>query len=89
MKTLFFILRIELLRFFNPNATHCFFYSEGQRRISDNFKDTEFDDWPKPLYKGLDYTEMKGFEFGYFSNWEDAKFLGIGTFNDVTYKQTI
>jgi hypothetical protein len=82
MKKKLFYLRVWWLRLFNRKATHCFFYSEGQRNVSISWEVKH----TLPLFKDIEYTEMRGFEYGP-SNWEDAKLLGIGTTEDVTFNK--
>jgi len=65
-------------------ATHVFYFSEKQLHCCDGF--FKFDRMPNPdvRFKGKPYTEMREFKHG-FSNWDDAKIVGIGGYSDVRW----
>ena len=91
MKLLAFKFRVFIYNLFSSEkATHTFFYSKQQQEVIDS--DIPFSDFerlaPKGFttYKGVRYTEMKGFKYGYKSNWDDAVILGFGSDKDIKFE---
>jgi len=64
-------------------ATHVFYFSEEQLHCCDGL--FMLDGMPESdaRFKGKPYTEMRDFKYG-VSNWDDAKVVGIGGYNDIT-----
>jgi hypothetical protein len=67
--------------FIKKKYTHLFFYSEQQDKIGLNVYPYE-----KHItyVNGIEYSEMREIGKG-FSNWDDAKIVGIGSYKDITY----
>ena len=87
MKQLFRKIRIYFLKVIfklkkKINSTHLFFYSEGQNNVFDDFEETK----RSPYFNGKEYTEMMEFKNSW-SNWSDAKLLGVGTYENISYEK--
>ena len=65
--------------FINKEATHLFFYSKNQKELSLDLHANQ----QNTYFKGYEYTEAMS--ISYCSNWEDAKFVGIGSYEDITF----
>jgi len=72
--------QIAALRRENPSATHSFWFSQGQKDVSQRF---DFERG-KTTFNNSEYTEMIGFKFKKLSNWPDAVFLGVGSYSNVS-----
>tara|TARA_R110000796_G_scaffold162824_1_gene279758 strand:- start:479 stop:733 length:255 start_codon:yes stop_codon:yes gene_type:complete len=55
--------------------THIFMYSRHQANLGSR----------KIHFKGVPYSEMRGFEFDFKSNWDDMMLLGVGTNKDIEH----
>jgi hypothetical protein len=65
--------------FTKKELTHAFFYSQKQYEVGTDFRKR------KVYFKGKEYSEMCGFEFGATNNWSDAKLLGFGSYKDISF----
>lgn len=92
-KLLSFTILAKILAFvvnlFKKNKiTHLFFYSSEQHsRLTSNFYSGHFEHYRYNRVKGKVYTEMREIGQGY-SNFEDAKIVAIGGYNDITFHDT-
>lgn len=62
--------------------THAFFYSQGQKDLTDKLI-APFG--VKVLFQGKEYTEMREIKHGW-CNWPDSRLIGLGSNKDLSYK---
>lgn len=80
-----------LITFFTGREiTHAFYYSEIQNKRSRDMRYMVSYDHPfnnsVPIFKRKEYTEMRELKYGW-SNWLDAKLLGLGSDNDIDWSE--
>lgn len=68
-------------------ATHIFVFSKKQKKRSEEvpFMDSEFIIISTKV-NGVEYTEMRSRDESQIYNFDDTKFLDVGTYNDINQK---
>lgn len=69
--------------FVGKRPTHVFYFSSKQKEISDEiWLYNGMNQRNTVMFKDKEYTEMREFKDGW-PNWDDAKIIGIGSYDDV------
>jgi hypothetical protein len=80
-------LQIEFTNYYKEtgfNATHIFVFSERQNEV---IKNTICDGEKKqPYVNNEKYSEMRNRDSDDVFNWDDTKFIAVGTNNDIRFQ---